>query len=322
MYASHTPQNGENNPPYLPGFNENVTIHFEPGKTYRLRFINAGIFSMANLWIDGHDMRIIELDGVETEEFPTDVVPLSTAQRVSVLVTARNDTSKDWALNSYQNTDMYDVVPPELRLWEYIRIGYGDQPQEMGPTTQMDDFPFWNEMDIRPIEPASVLQPDTQWLIDFNFNTYKSNKNYGVYGDTTFLSPQTPSLFTALSMGEQAFDPAVYGPGGNAFVAHWLQTVEIIIRNEDTGPHPFHLHGYTFQIVQKTADYTTVGPVNETQVSPIQRDTVVIPAGGQVVLRLLADSPGTWFLHCHIQVRFLLLLTRHDVTVLLVHRMY
>ena len=46
------------------GFNENATLPFEPGKTYRLRVINTSAFSGFYFWIDGHDMRIIEADGV------------------------------------------------------------------------------------------------------------------------------------------------------------------------------------------------------------------------------------------------------------------
>lgn len=52
------------NTTYLSGFNENATLPFEPGKTYRLRVINVSAFSAFFFWIDGHDMRIIEVDGV------------------------------------------------------------------------------------------------------------------------------------------------------------------------------------------------------------------------------------------------------------------
>lgn len=47
------------------GFNENATLPFEPGKTYRLRIVNTSGFSSFYFWIDGHDMEIIEVDGVE-----------------------------------------------------------------------------------------------------------------------------------------------------------------------------------------------------------------------------------------------------------------
>ena len=33
----------------------------------------------------------------------------------------------------------------------------------------------------------------------------------------------------------------------------------------------------------------------------IQKDTVVVPAGGYVVVAIRADNPGYWFLHCHIE---------------------
>lgn len=69
--------------------------------------------------IDGHDLQVIELDGVETEPFSATLIPLSVAQRVSVLVTARNDTeadAHDWAFIANMNPDMFDEVPDSLQL--------------------------------------------------------------------------------------------------------------------------------------------------------------------------------------------------------------
>jgi len=62
IYAA---QNGT----YLPSnenvqFNGNLTIPFEAGKTYRLRVLNTGVFAMSFFWIDGHEMQVIEADGV------------------------------------------------------------------------------------------------------------------------------------------------------------------------------------------------------------------------------------------------------------------
>lgn len=51
------------------GFNGNATIKFEAGKTYRLRVINMSAFSMFFFWIEGHDMSIIEVDGVRLSFF-------------------------------------------------------------------------------------------------------------------------------------------------------------------------------------------------------------------------------------------------------------
>ena len=46
------------------GFNENATLPFKPGKTYRLRIVNTSAFAAFFFWIDGHEMSIIEVDGV------------------------------------------------------------------------------------------------------------------------------------------------------------------------------------------------------------------------------------------------------------------
>ena len=50
----------------------------------------------------------------DTEEFPIDLLTVTVAQRYSVLVTARNDTSANWAIHANMDTDMFDTVPPAL----------------------------------------------------------------------------------------------------------------------------------------------------------------------------------------------------------------
>lgn len=62
--------------------------------------IAAPVPAMFHFWIDGHDMRVIEVDGVDVQEYPLEQITLSAAQRVSVLVTARNDTSSNWLIHA------------------------------------------------------------------------------------------------------------------------------------------------------------------------------------------------------------------------------
>ena len=33
----------------------------------------------------------------------------------------------------------------------------------------------------------------------------------------------------------------------------------------------------------------------------MRKDTVIVPSGGYVVVEFIADNPGYWFLHCHIE---------------------
>jgi FtsP/CotA-like multicopper oxidase with cupredoxin domain len=46
-------------------------------------------------------------------------------------------------------------------------------------------------------------------------------------------------------------------------------------------------------------------PMTEGAANPMRRDTVDVPGGGSVNIRFVADNPGAWVFHCHIQwVRF------------------
>lgn len=71
---------------------------------------------MFYVWIDGHDMSIIEADGTDTEAYPVDHVSLSVAQRYSVLVTARNDTNSNFLFHANFDSSMFDTVPDDLQL--------------------------------------------------------------------------------------------------------------------------------------------------------------------------------------------------------------
>jgi iron transport multicopper oxidase len=77
---------------------QNLTVSIEPGKTYFFRMTNVGAFAGQYFWIEGHTMRIIEVDGVYTEPAEADMLYLTAAQRYGFLLTARNDTSKNFAM--------------------------------------------------------------------------------------------------------------------------------------------------------------------------------------------------------------------------------
>ena len=57
------------------------------------------------------------------------------------------------------------------------------------------------------------------------------------------------------------------------------------------------------QIVNRAQDYTSDNttlnpPIVEGQANPMRRDTVQVPQGNSVALRIVADNPGAWLLHC------------------------
>ena len=77
---------------------QNFTLNVEPGKTYFFRMTNMGAFAGQYFWIEGHEMTIIEVDGVYTEPAKAQMIYLTAAQRCGFLVTARKDASKNFAM--------------------------------------------------------------------------------------------------------------------------------------------------------------------------------------------------------------------------------
>ena len=70
----------------------------------------------------------------------------------------------------------------------------------------------------------------------------------------------------------------------------------ILIRLMHAGamPHAFHTHGHSFKIVA-----TDGNPVPE--VAQLTKDTLLIGPAERYDLELVADNPGVWMVHCHME---------------------
>ena len=77
---------------------QDLRINIEPGKTYMFRIVNIAAFAAQYLWFEGHTMRIVEVDGIYTEAAEAEMIYLTAAQRYSVLVTTKNDSSSNFAI--------------------------------------------------------------------------------------------------------------------------------------------------------------------------------------------------------------------------------
>lgn len=85
---------------------------------------------------------------------------------------------------------------------------------------------------------------------------------------------------------------------------------ELVINNRDDSPHPFHLHGHKFWVMETGEvdpefggfdDYRDVGQTYDLQ-RAMKRDTFIVPMMGHAVIRWVADNPGVWAFHCHMLV--------------------
>ncbi|KAA1115338.1 sphingosine N-acyltransferase lac1 [Puccinia graminis f. sp. tritici] len=76
-----------------------------------------------------------------------------------------------------------------------------------------------------------------------------------------------------------------------------------LINVDATGSHPYHLHAMDMHIVAFGRGFPSPERLSQIQYNtenPLRRDTVVVPPASFVVIRLHADIPGAWIMHCHI----------------------
>jgi iron transport multicopper oxidase len=79
---------------------QSLEVAVQPMKTYFLRIANVGAFASQYFWIEGHNMTIIEVDGVYTEPASANMIYLTAAQRYGVLVTTKNDSAANFPIMS------------------------------------------------------------------------------------------------------------------------------------------------------------------------------------------------------------------------------
>ena len=68
------------------------------------------------------------------------------------------------------------------------------------------------------------------------------------------------------------------------------ERVELVFVNQTPMPHPMHLHGHEFQVVE----------IDGERFPGAVRDTILVTPGRRVVVGFDADNPGWWALHCHL----------------------
>ncbi|CAL4908547.1 unnamed protein product [Urochloa decumbens] len=146
--------------------------------------------------------------------------------------------------------------------------------------------------------------------------------------NVSFAMPRSTSLLQAhyqrrysgvLTANFPAAPPVPFNytgtPPNNTFVMHGTRvvplgyntTVEVVLQDTSilgAESHPLHLHGYDFFVVG--TGFGNYDAANDTAkynlVDPVQRNTVSVPTAGWVAIRFVADNPGVWIMHCHLDV--------------------
>nr|XP_043614225.1 laccase-1 [Erigeron canadensis] len=145
----------------------------------------------------------------------------------------------------------------------------------------------------------SFIRPLTS-ILEWHYKNYSSLH----YSYDFPLKPPQVFDYTGVDPLTHNINPSF---GTKLFAVEYGTKLEIVL--QDTGflnleNHPIHIHGHNFFVVgsgfgnydeeKDTAKYNLVDPP--------ERNTVGVPMGGWAAVRINANNPGVWFMHCHLEM--------------------
>ena len=119
--------------------------------------------------------------------------------------------------------------------------------------------------------------------------------------------PGTPPVqfdYTAQNVSRALWQPV---PGTKVYRLRYGAAVQVVLQGTSIFAgenHPIHLHGYDFYILgEGFGNFDAAADTAKLNLEdPPMRNTVGVPANGWAVIRFVADNPGVWLMHCHLDV--------------------
>ncbi|XP_050269245.1 laccase-14-like isoform X2 [Quercus robur] len=94
--------------------------------------------------------------------------------------------------------------------------------------------------------------------------------------------------------------------GTKAKIIEYGKRVEIVFQGTSIGNpenHPMHLHGFSFYLLGTGYGNfnKTTSPKTYNLIDPPEVNTFGVPKNGWATIRFVANNPGVWYMHCHLE---------------------
>ncbi|MFO0661476.1 MAG: multicopper oxidase family protein [Polyangiaceae bacterium] len=230
------------------------TQKFLPGSLVRLRLVNAANGRFFNLSAPGVTWRVIGTDGgLIPKPHDQDRLLIAPGERYDVLVR----------------------MPSKVGKIQLTDEAY-DRGHDSGTAAPLEVATWSIEGET---VPQQLAMPETGPSIE----RLSAGETYF----TARLNEKDTPDGVVFTINDQTFPnvPPVNVPDGS------VKTY--VVKNESEMDHPFHLHGFFFQVVSRN-------DIPEPADALMNKDTIILPAKQSLKLVTRFDEKGGWVYHCHI----------------------
>ncbi|XP_024159706.1 L-ascorbate oxidase isoform X2 [Rosa chinensis] len=295
----------------------------------------VGLSSNPMRWIgepQNHKLVVVEADGNYVQPFAVDDLDIYSGESYSVLITTNQDPSNNyWVSVGVRGRE--PKTPQGLTLLNYNTNSPSKLPTSPPPVT-----PIWNDYAHSKSFTTKILalmgspQPPKTFHRRITLLNTQNKMNGGytkwAINNVSLTLPPTPYLGSIKYGLKNAFSlvnppenfPNEYNvmkppvnpnttAGNGVYTLAINSTVDVVLQNANalsenvSEIHPWHLHGHDFWVLgygdgkfDPTRDERKFNLKN-----PPLRNTAVIFPYGWTALRFVADNPGVWAFHCHIE---------------------
>ncbi|KAL0459096.1 UNVERIFIED_CONTAM: L-ascorbate oxidase [Sesamum latifolium] len=269
-------------------------LRVQPNKTYRLRIASSTALASLNLAIGKHKLVVVEADGNYLRPFSVDNIDIYSGESYSVLFTTNQDPSNNYWL-SINVRGREPKTPPGLTILNYSPTSASKLPNSPLPVSpRWDDYGSSKAFSNKILALTSTPKPPTtlhQVRPEQRFRPKTPSDNFK--HDYDVMKPASNQNTTS---------------GSGVYVLRFNTTIDVILQNANalkanvSEIHPWHLHGHDFWILGYGEGKFTESDIAKFNLkNPPYRNTAVIFPFGWTALRFVADNPGVWAFHCHIE---------------------
>lgn len=233
-----------------------VTVPARAGEWSMFRIVNTASARYMRVELEGHTFLVVGTDGgFLAEPFETSSLRIGIGERYQVLVHMTGEPGQRYAwINTREPEDPFAIDPLPRGPITIAHLAYDDKP-----TVEME-LPVFPTTDVPSF--ADTGRVDFTW--ELNTVIIDGQPRNAING-AVFPDVPTPEL---AADGDYTF----------------------VVKNNDSGSHPWHLHGNRFQILDIDG---VPGPRG-------CKDTTDMRPGSRVTVRTKLDNVGRWMVHCHI----------------------